>query len=135
MYTKNHNHLMYSSWDTEWDRQNFLSFWTNLFLFTAPLNDPKNMCFINEDHMIYGSWNIRCHRQKSLSFRAIFCPLCPFTSWKINILTLKRAPGDITILHIWIINDNNIMYDSWYMERDISNFLSFWTVFCTFTCL
>ena len=26
--TKIHNHMMYSSWDTEWDRHNFLSFWT-----------------------------------------------------------------------------------------------------------
>ena len=24
MCTKNHNHMMYSSWDTEWDRQKFL---------------------------------------------------------------------------------------------------------------
>ena len=24
----NDNHMMYGSWDMEWDRQNFLSFWT-----------------------------------------------------------------------------------------------------------
>ena len=24
MCTKNHNHMMYSSWDTDWDRQKFL---------------------------------------------------------------------------------------------------------------
>ena len=45
MCTKNHNHMMYSSWDTQWDRRKFLSFW------------------------------------------AIFCP---FTTWKIKILTLKK---------------------------------------------
>ena len=32
--TKNHNHMRYSSWDTEWDRQNFLSFWTISWLYT-----------------------------------------------------------------------------------------------------
>ena len=26
MCTKNYNHMMYASWDTEWDRQNFSSF-------------------------------------------------------------------------------------------------------------
>ena len=30
--TKNHNHMRYSSWDTEWDRQ-FLSFWAIFFPF------------------------------------------------------------------------------------------------------
>ena len=26
--TKSHDHMMYASWDVEWDRHNFLSFWT-----------------------------------------------------------------------------------------------------------
>ena len=35
MCTKNHfNHKMYGSWDTVWDRQNFLSFCTTFCLFT-----------------------------------------------------------------------------------------------------
>ena len=32
--TENHNHMKYSSWDTEWERQNFLSFWTVFCPFT-----------------------------------------------------------------------------------------------------
>ena len=31
MCSKDHNHMMYISWDTEWDRQNFLSFWVIFF--------------------------------------------------------------------------------------------------------
>ena len=58
------------------------------------------MCTINEDHMIYGSWNIRCDKQIFFTFWAIFCPYCPLTTWKIKILTLKKNPGDIVILHI-----------------------------------
>ena len=78
---------MYRSWDTERDRQNFLSFWTIFCPSSTPCppNDPENqnflkhernvnneieilsiytyMCTINEDHMICGSWNIRCDRQ------------------------------------------------------------------------
>ena len=33
------------------------------------------------------------------------------------------------------INDNHMIYDSWDMEHDRQNFLSFWTIFWTFTPL
>ena len=93
------------------------------------------MCNINEDHMIYGSWNISCDRQNFSSFWAIFCPFSPLTTWKIKILTLKKTPADIIILHICNINDNHMMYGSWDMGCDRHNFLSFWTIFCPFTPL
>ena len=35
-FTKNHNHMGYSSWNVEWDRQNFLSFWA-IFCHFTPL--------------------------------------------------------------------------------------------------
>ena len=93
------------------------------------------ICTINEDHIIYGSWNIRCDRQKFLTFWAIFYPFSPLTTWKIKILTLKKTPGDIIILHICTINYNHMMYSSWDKEHDRHNFLPFWTVFCPFTPL
>ena len=34
-------YMMYGSWDTEWDRQNFLSFWAIFCPFTTPLMIPK----------------------------------------------------------------------------------------------
>ena len=90
MFSKNHNHMMYASWDMEYDRHNFLSFWAIFSLFT-PLLTPKikirNKCkksleilsyytsTINEDHMMYGSWDKRHDKQSFLSFLAIFCPL------------------------------------------------------------
>ena len=40
MFTKNHNHTRYGSWDTEWDRQNFLLFLTTSWSF-APLTTRK----------------------------------------------------------------------------------------------
>ena len=83
----------------------------------------------------YGSWIIRCDRQKFLSFWVIFCPFSLLTTLKIKILKWKKTPGDITILYICTINDNRMMYGSWDMERSRQNFLSFWTIFCTFTPL
>ena len=154
MCTKNHNHMMYGSWDTVWDRQNFLSYWAIFCPFTSLpqwsriskfwrkwkkcleiLSFYTYMCTINEDHMIHGSWNIRSNRQKFSTFWVIFCPFSPLTTWKLNILTLKKTPGDIIILHICTINDNHMMYGFWDMEHGRQNFLSFWTVCCPFTPL
>ena len=84
--------------------------------------------------MIYDSWNIRCDRQNFLSSWPIFCPFTPLTTQKIKILKYwKKSPKDINISHMCTINDNHMMYGSWDLERDRQNFLSFWTVFCTFT--
>ena len=52
-----------------------------------------------------------------------------------NFENMKKAPGDIIILHKCTINDNHIMYGPWDMKCDWQNFLSFWTVFCPFTPL
>ena len=35
MFNKNHNHKRHSSWDKEWNRQNFLSFWAIFCSFTS----------------------------------------------------------------------------------------------------
>ena len=43
MCTKNHNHMMYNFWDTECDRQDFLSFWAIFSIF--PTNNPSNKNF------------------------------------------------------------------------------------------
>ena len=136
-------YMMYGSWDMEWDRQNFLSFWAIFCRFTNPPKKWKKcleilsyytyMCTINEDHMLYGSSNVRCVRQKFSSFWTIFCPFSPLTTWKITILTFYKTPGDMIILHICTINDNHMMYGFWDMEHNRHNFLSFWTVFCPFT--
>ena len=50
-----------------------------------------------------------------------------------NFKIEKESPGDITILHIFTINYNQMIYGSWDMERNRQNSLSFWTVICPFT--
>ena len=58
----------------------------------------------------------------------------PQTTWKINILKkIILTPGYIIILHMCTINDGHIMYDSWDTEGNGHNFLSFWTIVCSFT--
>ena len=104
-------------------------FWKKWKKWLEILSFYTYMCTVNEDHMIYGSWNIRCDRQKSLTFWYIFCPFSPLTNQNFNI---EKTPGDIIILHNCTINDNHLMYGSWDKEHNRYNFLSFWTVFCTF---
>ena len=113
MCTKNHNQMRCSSWNMEWDRHSFLSFWAIFCTFT-PLWTPKiktwkkgqktpgdiillHMCTINEDHMMYGSWDKKTQHIVFCHFRQ-FCALS-YTShpkkskfwkkaWKYH-LTLK----------------------------------------------
>ena len=112
MRTKNHNHMMYGSWDTEWDTEFFailevcqreFSVILDHFLPFDHPDDLKNqnleklketpggiiilhMCTINDNHMVYGSWDMECERQNFLSFWTIFCPFNPLTIHKIKIL-------------------------------------------------
>ena len=79
---------------------------------------------------------IRCKTGRIfLWFWAIFCPISCLTTPKIKILKLKKTPGYIIILHICTINDNHMMYGSRDMERNRQNFLSFWTIFCSFASM
>ena len=88
--TKNRNHMMFSSWDMMWDRQDFLSLWVIFCPFTSPLkwsqksifwqNEKKmpgdisllHMCMINEDHMMYDSWNKRCKTDRFFCHFGVF---------------------------------------------------------------
>ena len=48
---------------------------------------------------------------------------------------MQKPLEDIIVLHMYIINDDHIMYGCSDMEHDRHNFLSFCTVFCPFTPL
>ena len=67
----NDNHIMYGSWDTKCNRQNYLSFWIifcpfnplttwnqNFEKLKKPLGDiiTFHMCTINDSHMMYCFW-------------------------------------------------------------------------------
>ena len=91
-----------------------------------------HMYTINDNHMMYGSWNMGHDRQIFLLFWTILWFSIPLTIQKIQFWKHEKTPGDIIILHMCAINDNHMMSDSWNMECDGQNFLSFWTIFCPF---
>ena len=94
--TKNHNHMRYSSWDMEWDRQNFWS-----FAFIPPNNQKDqtfktmkkvyrhvitlHMCTKNHNQMMYAFWDMEYDRPNFLLFWAIFCPFTPLLTPQIKI--------------------------------------------------
>ena len=47
---------------------------------------------------------------------------------------MKKTPGDINILYIYILNNDHMMHDSWNVRHN-RQFLSFRTIFCPFTTL
>ena len=52
-----------------------------------------------------------------------------------NFEKIKRAPGDIIILHKCTTNENHMRYGSWDMKHNKLKFLSFAAIFCPFTPL
>ena len=135
----------------------FLWFWTIFCPFTNlsphhPLMIPKIkilkkkmkkmprdiiLLHIHEHHKwaLYDIWPLNYTVQQKEIFVILghFLSFQPPKTRKIKILKLKKAPGDIIIIHICTINDNLIIYGSWEMECDRQNFLSFWTIFCPLT--
>ena len=86
----------------------------------------------------YDVWFLRYGVQWTESFVILdhFLPFYPNNNPKKETFWRnEKTPGDIIILHMCTINDSHIMYGSWDMEHDGHNFLSFWTIFCTFTPL
>ena len=93
MRTKNHNHMKYSSWDTEWDKF-FLSFWT-LFCPLKPRkpkfwkNEKKDLeispfwtCATKNNQMMYAYSDVECNRHNFCHFRSFFALLPHYWPWK-----------------------------------------------------
>ena len=114
--TINDNPMMYGSWDTKHDRQNFFSFWI-IFLPFYPPNNLKNQNFEkmkkmpghiitlqrgtkNHDHMLQCFLDMEHNRCNCyFSFWAIFLPFyLPNAPKKSKFKKMKKNPGDIIIV-------------------------------------
>ena len=119
MCTKNHNHTMHASWDMEYDRHNFLSFWAIFCPFT-PLLTPKiniwNKCKKNPwrypiTHVyhkwrLYNVWFLRYKAQKTEFFVILdyFLLFYPPTYPEKNVFEkMRKMPIDTIILQMCII--------------------------------
>ena len=134
MCTKNHNHMVYASWDMGATTQysvilGHFVIWVILLLLAPKIKNWKKirryflfcMCTTNKD-----SWDITFNRQKFLSFLVIFIPL---TNKKIKILRKKawRYHQLILVYRKWQ------SYDVWFLSYKVQltkffvdYFLPFW---------
>ena len=110
MSTKNHNHMIYGSWDTEQDGKKCLSFWAIFCPFSHPATQKikilkfkktsrdiiiLHICTINDNHMMYGSWNMERNTQNFL----ILDHFLPFyTLWTQIIKILGNWTTNLKIL-------------------------------------
>ena len=138
------DHMMYSYWDMEHNRQNVLSFWTIFYPFTF-LTTWKIKIFkkwkktwryyhLKQVHHKWQSYDVCFLRYCAwqTEFFVIldqFLPFYPPNNPRNNFEKLKKMPRDVIILHMCTINVNYMMYGSWDMKCDGQNFLSFWIVF------
>ena len=135
---------------------NFCHFWLFFaLLLPSPINDPKNQNFekkkekkkVSGDIILlcihvyiewrsYDIWFLK-YKVRQIEIVVILGHFLPFQSpdnpENQNFKIEKESPGDITILHIFTINYNHMIYGSWDMEHNPQNSLSFWTVICLFT--
>ena len=137
--TMNGNHMMYGSWNMEFNRQNLFSFWTIFCPFTEKSKFWRkkrgdiislHLCTTNTNHMMYGSLDIRCNGQSFLW--TIFCPFAPPHPWppknleNQNFDRMKKKKKSWRYYHLYhkCINKNHMMHGSCDMECDGQNFFS-----------
>ena len=138
----------------EWNRQNFLLFWTICYPFT-PLTTWKieiwkteknpwryhhfTKCTKNHDHMLHCSYTDHMAHNRFncyFSFWAIFCTFTHQKAWKMKIWNTKKNLGDITILNKCTKDHDHMLYCSLDMACNGFNcYISFWAIFYPFTSL
>ena len=143
--TKNHDHMLYCSWDMACDGSNcYFSFWAIFcFLLFYPPNSLKienfkKMKTIPRDSIILHKFtDMMCDRCNCyFSFWTIFSLFTTLRAKKKKKKTkMKKMPAGIIILHNKCTkNHDHILYCSWDMACDRNNcYFSFGAIFCSFT--
>ena len=92
-------------------------------------------CVSRTSHMRYGSWDI----EWGTIFFVILGHILPFyppnNPENQTFEKIKKASGDVIILHMCTKNHDHMMYASWDMKCGRDSFLSFWAIFSPFTPL
>ena len=94
------------------------------------------MCIKNHNHN--DLWFLR-YGVRQTEFFVIMDRFLPFyppmDPENQNFEKMKKAPGDIIILHKCTKNHDHMLHCSWDMVHDRCNYFSFWAIFCPSTPL
>ena len=131
---KNHDHMLYCSWDMACDRCNYFSFWAIFCPFT-PLT-PKNIKILKEQkkHLEVSSFYINVPKIMTICYTGpeiwcvtdvvifhfgLFLPFqLPNSPKSQNFSKMKKTPRDIITLHMCAKNYDHMLYWSWDMVCD-----------------
>ena len=116
--TINDNHIIYGSWDINWNRQIVIlgHFCPFTHLTARKIKMSKNFkkpgyiiilhkCTKNHDHMLYCSWEFVCDRCNYVSFWAIFYPFTPLKAQKTE--TSQKWKNDRRYLHFTLVHQKS----------------------------
>ena len=133
MCIKSHNHMSYSFWNTDWDRETFLSFWATFCPFTA-LTTPKIELlkkmkkkntrryhhFTLGHHKLwsYYVWFLRYGAWQTEFFLMFWSSFALLPQENQNFEMMKEVSGDIIISHMCTKNYDQIMFNTWDMVHD-----------------
>ena len=149
MCTKHHNHIMYGSWDMEWDRHNFLSFWAIFYSFsplttwiikilTLKKNTWRYYHFTHLHHkwQSYDVWFLRYEAWQTEFFVILdhFLPFYSPNNWKNqNFEKIKKSAWRnyhfTQVYHKWPSYDVSFLrYEAWQTEflLNLDQFLPFY---------
>ena len=155
MCTKNHDHMMYASWDMEYYSHLSLSFWAIFCTFTSlttlktkiwkNIKNPLRYYPFTHMHHTWRWYDVWFLRYRAWQ-KEFFVILGHFSTSDIpnnlknqNFEKMKKNSGNIIILNMCTINENHMINGSWDMEHNRHTFLSFWPFwvnlghFCPFT--
>ena len=107
--TKNHDHILYYSWDIVRDGCNcYFSFWAIFALLHAP---PPSAPPVT-------AWKMKMKKKK-----------------KKNRKKKQKQKNNNWRYHFrkYTKNHDDMLYCSWDMVHDICHYFSFWAIFCPFT--
>ena len=106
MCTKNHHHMIYGSWDTEWDKQNFLPFWAISCPFTTYRQKSQKSKF----------WK---RKKKKMSADIAILYVHVYHKWRsydIWFLKYKVWQTEIFVIHL---NHKWQSYDVWLLRYGV----------------
>ena len=145
MYTKNHNHMMYGFWDTEWDRQMFLSFLAifGYLALSAPWQPRKwqfwrlvrntwryyHFTHAHPKRQSYDVWFLRYGVRQTEFFVILDQFLSFYPLWAQKIKILKKT--GLRYYHFTQVYYKWQLYVC-FLRYGMQN-TEFWTNFCLFT--
>ena len=133
---KSQSYTIYSSWDTEWDKQKILSFWA---MFCPPIllpYDPENQNFMkkmpgNIIHFLYihvshrwrshDIWFLKYKVRQTEIFKILghFLPFQPLDNLENQNFNIEKKKKHLMYYHFTHLHHKWQSYDAWFLRYGV----------------